>query len=116
VSKRILRVNQLIQKELSQIILREIEFPKDLLVTITRVETSPNLAETRVYISSLPEDKSEIALNSLNSQIYEVQQKLNKRLKMKIVPRIIFKMEMKTKEAGRVEEILEKIKRGIEKK
>ncbi len=38
-SKRIPQVNQLIKKELSQIILREIEFPVGVLVTLTRVET-----------------------------------------------------------------------------
>ena len=42
-SQRILKVNQLIKKELSQIILKEAEFPKEVLVTLTRVETLPNL-------------------------------------------------------------------------
>jgi len=107
--KRNLRVNQLIKKELAQIILREINFPKDLLVTVTRVETSANLIQAKIYISVLPINKNSQVLEILNHQIYDIQQKLNKRLKMRPIPRIIFVQEKKTQEAGRIEELLEKI-------
>jgi ribosome-binding factor A len=110
-SNRLPRVNQLIKQELSQIILKEIEFPKDILVTVTRVETTPNLIESKIYVSVMPENKSENILQILNKQIYDIQQRLNKRLKMRPVPRIYFRKEKETAEAGKVEEILAKIKR-----
>lgn len=109
-SKRIQQVNQLIKKELSQIILREIEFPKDVLVTITRVETTPNLIESKVFVSAMPESKSENILQILNRQIYEIQQILNKRLKMRPIPRICFVEEKETVGAGRIEAILAELK------
>ena len=46
-SNRIEKVNSLIQTELSQIFLKEVDFPKNILATITRVETVPNLSETK---------------------------------------------------------------------
>ena len=109
-SERIQRVNQLIKKEFSQILLREVDFPKDILVTITRVDTSPNLRESKVFISTVPEDKAQRVLKILNQEIYELQQKINRRLKMRPVPRIKFSEERETAEAGRIEEILEKLK------
>ena len=109
-SNRILRINELIQKELGQIILREIEFPKNTLVTITRVETSPDLSQVKVYISCLPENQSDRVLWVLKRQGYHIQHKLNKRLETKIIPRIRFVKELKTMQAGKVEEILEKLK------
>jgi ribosome-binding factor A len=109
--KRILRVNQLIQKELSNILLREIEFPLSTLVTVTRVEVSPDFNLAKVYISCLPEKNSSLILRTLKNQIYHLQQELNKRLTMKIVPRIEFVEEFKTKEAGKIEELLERIKK-----
>jgi len=109
-SKRIQRVNQLIKKELGQIILREVEFPIDVLATVTRVETSVDLNQARVFLSCFPENKAKQILEILNRQIYDIQQKLNKRLKMKFIPRIEFREEKKTKEAGEIEEILEKLK------
>jgi len=109
-SKRIQRVNQLIKKELSQIVLKEIEFPSDVLVTVTRVETTSNLIESKVYVSVMPEEKTSKVFQILNQQVYELQQKLNQRLQMRPIPRIKFIEEKETKEAGKIEEILEKIK------
>lgn len=108
---RIQRVDSLIQKELSQIILREVEFSPDILVTLTRVETTPNLAETKVFMSVLPEGKIELVLKILNKNIYNLQKKLNKRLRMRPIPKINFIREKITSEAGRIEEILAGLKK-----
>ena len=109
-SKRIPRVNQLIKRELSQILLKEVDFPKDTLVTITRVETSVDLNQTKVFISCFPENQIERTFEILNRQIYYIQQSLNKRLKMKFIPRIEFREEKETVRAGEIEEILEELK------
>ena len=108
-SERIPQVNQLIKKELGQIILREVDLPEGVLVTLTRVETTPNLIQARAYISVMPQEMAQNVLNILSGLVYELQQKLNKRLKMRPIPRIIFVEERQTAEAGRVEELLEKI-------
>ena len=109
-SKRIQRVNQLIKEEISQILLREVEFPSGVLITVTRVESSVDLNQAKVYISCLPEEKTSKVFQILNRQVYELQQKLNQRLQMRPIPRIKFIEEKETKEAGKIEEILEKIK------
>ncbi len=111
-SKRIQQVNQLIKKEISQILLKEIEFPAEVLVTVTRVESSSNLIQTKVYVSAMPAEKTLKVLQILNRQIYDIQQILNKRLKMRPIPRIKFLEEKETAEAGRIEEILEELKKG----
>jgi ribosome-binding factor A len=115
-TKRIERINQLIKKDLSQIILREVDFPAHILVTLTRVDTSPNLIESKVFLSVMPEGQTARILNILNYQIYHLQQFLNKRLKMRPIPKIRFYQEKETQKAGRIEEILEKIKRDCKNK
>jgi len=107
---RVPKVNQLIKKELSGIILREVEFPQGVLVTLTRVETTPNLTDSRIYISTIPGEKQETAIKILGSQVYVLQQLLNNRLRMRPVPKIIFVREKETARAGRVEELLEELK------
>ena len=109
-TKRIQRVNQLIKKELSQILLREVEFPAGVLITVTRVESSLNLNQAKVYISCLPEEKTSVVFKILDRRIYKLQQELNYRLRMRPIPRIKFVEEKETKEAGKIEEILEKLK------
>ena len=107
---RVDRVNDLVRGELGNIFLREMEFPKDSLVTITRVETASNIITTKVFISVFPDKKQERVLETLNRRVYFIQQMLNKALKMRPVPKIIFYEEGKTSGAARVEEVLEELK------
>ena len=108
--ERIPQVNQLIKKELGQILLREGEFSKNVLVTITRVETSRNLIDTRVYVSVLPENQSQGIFEILNRRIFHIQQLLNRRLRMRPIPKIMFVGERETAQASRIEQLLEEIK------
>jgi len=108
VSRRIQRVNQLIMEELSQIILKELDFPQGTLVTVTRVDTSPDLNRAGVYIGTVP--SSPQVFRILNKNIYFLQKLLDKRLKMRKIPRIEFIEEKETARAARIEELLGKIK------
>lgn len=109
--KRIQRINQLIKREISQILLKDVEFPSDVLVTVTRVKTSDDLTECNVFISVMPKEKTPQIFNFLNREIYELQGKINRLLKMRPIPRLQFIEEKETAEAGRIEEILEQLKK-----
>lgn len=109
--ERVKRVNSLIKEELSKIILREVEFEKNVLVTLTRVETTKDLKECKVFISAIPEEKLKEVLEILKKRIYSLQKKLDKRLKMKFVPKVSFFEEKKMVEAQRIEKILADLKK-----
>lgn len=109
--KRIEKINELIKRELAQILLKEFEFPKDILVTITKVKTTIDLREAKVFLSVLPENQRLNILKILNQKIYQLQQKINQRLRMRQIPKIKFQEERQVSQAARVEEILEKIKK-----
>jgi ribosome-binding factor A len=109
--ERIKKINSLIKEELGKIINEEIEFPKGILVTLTRVETGKDLSESKVFISCFPKEKSKEILENLEKEIFFIQKKLNKKLVMRRVPRIKFFEEEKTAQAGKIEEILEKLKK-----
>lgn len=111
-SKRIKRVNQLLKEELGKILLKEGNFQRNCLVTITRVETTADLEEAEVWVSVFPEDQTKRVIEILNRKIYNFQQKINRILKMRPVPKIRFSIERKTKQAARIEELLEKIKKS----
>ena len=109
-SNRIDKVNSLLEYEISQIILRDFSFA-DALATLTHVDTTGNLIEARAYISVFPEDKTDTIVKILNKGVYEVQQKINKKLNMRPIPKIIFVKDEKIKEAARVEELLNTLKK-----
>ena len=97
-------------QEISKIIARNFAF-QGALITLTHVDTTPNLIEARVYVSVLPEDKLEPAVKSLNKDVYAIQQQLNKILNMRPVPRIRFVQDPVIAEAARVEELLSQLKK-----
>ena len=110
-AKRIPQVNSLLQRELNQIFLREIEFPKGVLVTLTRAESAADLYHARVYISVMPENETEKVLRILSRRIYRIQQLLNKKLRMRPIPKIMFCSEKETGGAAKIEELLEELKK-----
>ncbi len=107
---RVDRVNELIRQELSQIILRDLEMPDQALVTLTRVVASGNLQQAKVYISVVPDERAQEVLKILGKNIFAVQQMLNRKLKMRPVPKILWVPEKATLEAQRIEELLAQIK------
>lgn len=106
--QRTLKANKLVNRELSKII-QKIGFSRDVLVTLTRVRCSNDLSEAKVFISVMPEEKAGRVLKKLKDKIYETQQKLNNRLDLKIVPKIIYIEEEKVKEAAEVEEAIDNL-------
>jgi len=108
VSKRLERVNELLYREISQLILRELNF-YNVLVSITKVETSADLREAKITFSAMPLEKTESALRILEKNIFDLQQLLNKKLKMRPVPKIRFEIDRSAAGAQRIEELLQKI-------
>ncbi|MFA5009435.1 MAG: 30S ribosome-binding factor RbfA [Candidatus Paceibacterota bacterium] len=105
------KIDHLIKRELDNIILRELDIFPGTLLTITRVETARNMFEAKVYISVIPDDQFEAIFGLLSRHIYDLQQSLNKKLKIRPVPKIIFEKETKTKEAGRIDQLLFEIQK-----
>ena len=111
-TKRIERVNELLKREVSKLILREIDFPQNCLVTVTRADVSSDLNQAKIYISIIPEDYSKSVLKILNSRVFSLQAGINRLLKMKKVPKIKIEEEEETKAADRIERVLEEIKKS----
>ncbi len=67
-SNRIGRINEEIQKELSSAI-RNLKDPRvaDTMISITRVETTPDLRWAKVYVSFLDENRAKEAIKGLKS-------------------------------------------------
>lgn len=88
---RLARINELLKEELSKIIQKELEF-EGALMTIIDVETSKDLGYAKARINVLPEVKKDKVLQEINRNIFQIQKILNKRLKMKFVPKIKFEL------------------------
>ncbi|MFH1367036.1 MAG: 30S ribosome-binding factor RbfA [Patescibacteria group bacterium] len=107
--KRLNQVNQLILKEVAELLLKEVEFPLGCLVTVIKVKTSADIAHAKVYISVLPVSQTGTVLKILAKNVYHLQQCLNRRMFRRIVPKIIFTVDSTEEEAARVEALIDKI-------
>lgn len=89
-SERIEKVNQLLKKELGELLSKNVTFKSGIFVTIEKVDTTPDLRYTDVFISIFPPNESDYVLKTLAHEMYALQGKLNRRLHMKPLPRIVF--------------------------
>jgi ribosome-binding factor A len=107
---RIKKVNSLLKNEIGKIILREFYFP-GIIITLTHVDASANLIEAKVFISAYPDAKLDEIIKSLNKNIFQIQQEINKKLKMRPIPKIKFVKDTEIAKVGRVEELLSQLKK-----
>lgn len=113
-SNRIEKVNSLLQHEIGKIILRDFAFSPEILVTLTRVETTANLIEAKAYISVFPEEKADGIIRAFSKSVYDIQYKINRTLRMRPIPKIKFVKETEISKAAKIEELLVKAKKDTE--
>ena len=90
-SNRINRINEEIQKELSAM-LRTVKDPRvqDTMISITRVETTPDLRYTKVYVSFLQEERVKDAMAGLKSAAGYLRRQLGHNLQLRYSPEIVW--------------------------
>ena len=89
------RVNGLLKQELSQLILRELRDPRVAsFVTITEVETKPDLDHALVFVSVMasPEEQDDV-MRGLRSAEGFLRLTLSSRVKLRKIPSLTFKLD-----------------------
>ena len=93
-SNRIMRINEEIQKELSSL-LRTVKDPRvqDTMISITRVETTPDLRWAKVYVSFLDESRAKDAIKGLKSAGGYLRRELGSALKLRYTPELNWELD-----------------------
>jgi len=88
-SNRIGRINEEIQKELASLI-RNLKDPRvqDTMISITHVETTPDLRFAKVYVSFLQEERAKDALKGLQSAGGYLRRELGHALNLRHTPEL----------------------------
>ena len=92
---RIAQINQLIRREISQLLQREVKDPRlNTFVTITEVVTSPDLRYAKVFASHLGnETENREILKALTAAAGFLRNELARRLKLRRTPELIFRWD-----------------------
>lgn len=104
---RLLRVNELLKRELSTIITRELTF-EDALVTLNTVDVTPDLKHAHAYVSILGKGAGS-AMTKLDENRVVLQAQLAKAVVLKYTPHLMFHRDDSTERGARVVEILQQI-------
>ncbi len=105
--KRADRVSDLLKKEISQLLLREVKDPHIGFITITDVEVSKDLQVANVYYTILGDEKQlRESAQALNRASRFIKRQLGKRLRMRYIPDIIFKYDHSLEYGNRIDDIL----------
>lgn len=106
-----------VNSTLREVLADEVERMNDSrleMVSITGVETAPNLRHAIVYIDALGSEDHREALDALRGAAKRLQSAIARQVKMKYTPTLEFKVDRGVVEGERIDEILRAIGVGEE--
>jgi len=108
--KRLDRVNQLIREEISLLLQRELKDPRLGFITVTGVETSPDLRSAKVFVSVLgDEDQWAASLRALGGARGFIRNWLRQHLDLRITPELSFRADRSMEHAARIQQLLKQL-------
>ena len=111
--KRADRIGGQVQKELSDLLQKEIRDPRLDLVTIMRVSITDDLRSARIYFSVAEgEERKLSALAGFESAAGYLRRKLSRRLELRHVPELEFLYDESFDRATRINKVLNGIRNG----
>ena len=109
-SNRIGRINEEIQRELAELI-RALKDPRvQTMITVTRVDTTPDLRYAKAYISVMEADREKDALKGLKSAGGWLRRELGARLQLRYTPELVFVADDSIKYGAHMFDLLSKLK------
>jgi len=109
-SRRMVRINELLLRELAQLC-EELVVPQfSALLTLTKVEASPDLHDAIVFISVMGSDaQRDEAMHLMHENRKQMQVEINRRLTLKYTPRLHFRADHTAERADHVLGILREL-------
>ena len=103
-----LRIQRLIQKNISEIIQMEIKDPHLGFVSIPEVKVSKDLSYAKVYVAFIDENEAKEGMKVLEKSKGFIRSELAKRMDTRRVPEISFVLDEGYKKEQRITELLNK--------
>src|ERR671933_226210 len=108
--ERMRRVNEAVREVLSTAIGKDLKDPRIGFVTVTGVDTSPDLRHSRVYVSVLGDEKKrEQSLVGLEAAHGVLQRRLASELRMKRTPQLAFEYDPSVERGVRMTQLIDEL-------
>ena len=114
-SVRLERINSELQKVINFIIDQELRDPQiDAMISVTNVDTTPDLAYARVYISSIGKTPTDEVVARIKGAGGFIRGEVSKKIKLRITPRLEFIKDSSLEYGNKIDNILKTIKYSTE--
>ena len=112
-SNRIGRINEEIRKELSAL-LRTVKDPRvaEAMLTITHVDTTPDLRQSRVYVSALNCKNEKEMMKGLKSAAGFLRRELGSRIDLRYTPELLFIADDSIAYGAHILEVMQDVERA----
>jgi ribosome-binding factor A len=110
--RRIQRLNEQLKREIALTLQSEVRDPRVRHLTVTAVETSPDLGQARVFVTTLAaeEERKQVMAGARAAAAF-VRGLLAQRLRLRRVPELHFEFDDTLAHALRIEQLLAEIHR-----
>jgi ribosome-binding factor A len=109
VSNRIVRINELVQREISDI-LRQRHAAEAVAITISEVRISPDLRDGRVFVAIIGDAAAvEDRFRWLQRRAPEIREELAKRIVIKFLPRLTYVLDKSSDRVARLLRAMDEI-------
>jgi len=101
------KVNSLLQKDLAEILLREVIVP-NTMISVTRVSVTPDMSIARVNLSVFATKDKTAVLKQIQAKKSEIRYLLGERIKnqLRVVPNLQFFLDDSLDRIERIDELL----------
>jgi ribosome-binding factor A len=110
-SFRTRRVAELIRTELSRLLITDFQDPASGLLTVTRVEMTPDLLTARVFLSVFGAADPAALLDRLERSRGALRRALASRIKLKYNPELFFALDPGPEHQDRIDRLIDETKR-----
>jgi ribosome-binding factor A len=105
------RVAELVQAELSRLLIAEFQDPASGFLTVTRVEMTPDLLTARVFLSVFGAGDPSALLDRIERNKGYLRKALASRVKLKYNPQLFFALDPGPDHQARIDRLIEETKK-----
>jgi ribosome-binding factor A len=105
------RLAELLKKEISDILLKEVKDPRIGFVSLTDIEVSGDLRHANVYVSVYGnEEERQASMKGLEKATGYIRKLIGERIKVYHTPEIIFKYDNSLEHGAYISRLIDKVK------
>ena len=109
-TRRQRRVSELIHREMSMLLMRDVRDPRLADVTVTEVRITPDLLIARIYYTVLGDAEQEReAAAALESATGYLRTQLAGRVRLRLAPELVFELDQSAAYGRRIDKLLDQI-------